>query len=136
MTARITPQTLAVTAAVEQWAPSASVLDLLVADARGHLAGLLLRRLTVRVREVYPQAAALRVDDLTEEGVRLLAVLGADGAPLPQGSRDDVDDGTPAWDDAELDSVDDLIAEDLAWYAGLATPDDPDDWARLPLAGA
>lgn len=126
-------QDLAVVAATAQWAPHESVLDLLVTDARAHLAGLLLRRITARVRRWYPDAAALRIDDDNEEGPDLLAVLAAAGAPLPAGSRDSADEDTPAWSEVAIDGLVDMIGEDLAWYMSLARPVTP---GQMPLVGA
>jgi len=100
-------------------ADSLHEMDPLVADARRQLAELLLRRITVRVRDRYPDAAALRVEDDVEPtgSPVLLAVLDAAGKPLPNGSPAMVDD----------------ISEDMTLYLPLAQPTTP---LRIPLAAA
>ncbi|SBW17944.1 hypothetical protein FDG2_0439 [Candidatus Protofrankia californiensis] len=114
--------------------PSGSMLDVLLDDARRHLADLYLRRITATVRPWYPQAAALRFEPGEPgENVYLLAVLGADSEPLYAGSRDRKDEDTDAWSETAVESMDDMIVEDLAWYVSL-TPGVNE--SHMPLAGA
>ncbi len=80
--------------------PTRADLDGRITDARAHLAGLLLQRITGQVPEDYATAAALCAEDAVEEGTILLAVLNAAGAPLA--SRDEQDDSSPAWDEDAL----------------------------------
>ncbi|WP_163549475.1 hypothetical protein [Candidatus Frankia nodulisporulans] len=110
-------------------ARAAPTLDELLDAARGHLAGLLLARITARVRRSYRDAAALRLDEDTVEP-RLLAVLDADGWPVPGGSADPADEGTAAWSHYTIGRLDSAIGADLAWYVPLVDPVSH----RMPLA--
>ncbi len=107
------------------------MLDRLVDDARRHLADLLLRRITARVRTWWPQAAALR---LTADDYRLevTAVLDTTGTPLPAGSRNPVDEDTPPWSEAAVDVLTKDIGEDLRCYDTVRL-DHPADAGVLPL---
>jgi hypothetical protein len=116
-------------------ADSLHEMDPLVADARRQLAELLLRRITVRVRDRYPTAAALRVEDGVEPtgSPVLLAVLDSAGKPLPDGSCCEADADAAAWSESAVEDLSDDLSEDLAWYLPLARPTTP---SRIPLAVA
>ncbi|WP_322778805.1 hypothetical protein [Frankia sp. Cas4] len=109
-----------------------AVLDQLVDDSRRHLADLLLRRITTRVRAWYPNAAALRLA-AADYDWEITAVLDAAATPVPAGSRDPADEDTPAWSEVAVDDLVDAIGEDLWRYAAVRL-DVPTDETVLPLA--
>jgi hypothetical protein len=93
-----------------------------------------LARVAVRVRAIYPQAAALRMAEIEHgAGWELVAVVDPAGAALPLGSRDAGDEDTPAWSPVAVDHLADLIEDDLCvleWYGGW-----PGRLVALPPAG-